>query len=301
MNLKSLIKIALFVLIIPLVVAAIILISDRLVRPQTPTGFNGQRAYQDVQYQVALGPRTPGSEAHGKVITWMSEGLNKSGWQVEIQNGAVVGNNLENVVARRGSGKPWIILGAHYDSRFLADNDPDSNKHTQPVPGANDGASGVAVLMELARSLPQDFPGEVWLVFFDAEDQGRIPGWDWILGSRYFASQLKGNPDAVVVIDMIGDSNLGIYKEKNSNQGITNTIWQYAKDLGFDNAFIPQEKFSMIDDHTPFLEKGLAAIDIIDFEYPYWHTTQDTSDKVSPESLNMVGSTLYKFITGSSN
>ncbi len=102
----------------------------------------------------------------------------------------------------------------------VADHDPDPALRTQPVPGANDGASGVAVLLELARSLPETLHAQVWLVFFDAEDQGDIQGWDWILGSRAFAQQLTTKPDAVVVIDMIGDKNLDIYYESNSDRAI---------------------------------------------------------------------------------
>ena len=128
-------------------------------------------------------------------------------------------------------------------------------ERNQPVPGANDGASGVAVLLELARTLPADIKGQVWLVFFDAEDQGNIPGWDWILGSRAFAQSLTASPDAVVVIDMIGDADLNIYQEKNSNPAITKEIWDIAAQAGYPQ-FIATPKFAMIDDHTPFLAKG---------------------------------------------
>ncbi len=261
--------------------------------------FDWSRAYEDVKYQVDLGPRVPGSQAHTAEVQWIVNQLKQSGWQVEVQQATAMGHPIQNVVARKGSAsKPWLILGAHYDSRMLADQDPNPANRTQPVPGADDGASGVAVLLEIARVLNFNPAKEqVWLVFFDAEDQGDIPGWDWILGSQVFAGQLQGSPDAVVVVDMIGDKNLNIYKEKTSNPDLTATIWNIAASLGYKDQFIPQYKYPMEDDHTPFLKKGLAAIDIIDFDYPYYHTVSDTTDKVSPNSLKVVGDTLIKWIT----
>jgi len=222
--------------------------------------------------------------------------LESSGWTVEIQESEALGHPIRNIVARRGDASPQIILGAHYDSRMFADNDPKPENRTQPVPAANDGASGVAVLLELARSLPKDtIP--IWLVFFDAEDNGRIEGWDWILGSREFVKNNTLNPMAVVVIDMIGDANLNIYKEQNSNPELTDEIWSTAKSLGLEKNFISDYKYSMEDDHTPFLQAGIPAVDVIDFDYPYWHTTKDTPDKVSAESLEAVGKTLWTWIT----
>ncbi len=258
--------------------------------------FDGQRAYQDVEQQLAFGPRLPGSPAHSQWIEWATAELGRYGWQVEVQEGQVSGHPVRNLVAQRGETGPWIILGAHYDSRQVADKDPNPQLRQQPVPGANDGASGVAVLMELARTLPQNDSGRVWLVFFDAEDQGNIPGWDWILGSQYFAQQLQEQPDAVVVIDMIGDKDLNIYQEKNSNAGLTTEIWNVAAELGYAHNFIPEYKYAILDDHLPFLQKGIPAVDLIDFDYLSWHTTQDTADKVSPQSLQAVGDTLWEWI-----
>jgi len=258
--------------------------------------FSGQRALADVQTQVAFGPRIPGSDGHAQVVDWMRAELESAGWQVEIQESEALGHPIRNIVAKRSDTSPQIILGAHYDSRMFADNDPKPENRTQPVPAANDGASGVAVLLELARTLPKDAV-PTWLVFFDAEDNGRIEGWDWILGSREFVKNNTLGPRAVVVIDMIGDANLNIYKEQNSNPELTDEIWSTAKSLGFEKNFIPDYKYSMEDDHTPFLEAGIPAVDIIDFDYPYWHTTEDTPDKVSAESLEAVGKTLWTWIT----
>jgi len=262
-----------------------------------PTGFDGNQAYQDVEYQVSLGARVPGSSAHEKEVDWIDQELVKAGWQTETQDGQMMGHPYQNIIGKRGSGTPWIIFGAHYDSRMIADHDPDPAKRIQPVPGADDGASGVAVLLELARSIPANLHGQVWLVFFDIEDQGDIPGWDWILGSKAFVNNLTGKPDAAVVVDMIGDKNLDIYMEQNSNHELNQEIWNQAAALGYQGEFISQYKYSMEDDHTPFLQKGIPAVDLIDFDYPYWHTTADTADKVSAESLKIVGDTLLHWLS----
>jgi Zn-dependent M28 family amino/carboxypeptidase len=260
-----------------------------------PVLFDGPRAYADVQTQVAFGARVPGSQGHARVVEWIVAELNKAGWEAEIQESEALGHPVKNIVARRSPEPPQIIIGAHYDSRMFADNDPDASQHTTFVPGANDGASGVAVLLELARSLPAETV-PVWLVFFDAEDNGRIEGWDWILGSREFVKNNPLQPSAVVIVDMIGDADLNIYKERNSNPDLTDEIWTVAKSLGHEDKFIPEYKHSMLDDHTPFLEAGIPALDIIDFDYPYWHTVQDTPDKVSAESLQAVGETIRAWV-----
>jgi glutaminyl-peptide cyclotransferase len=257
--------------------------------------FDGQRALQDVEIQVAFGPRPTGSEGNARTLAWMRNELESAGWNTRIQKNEMLGHHIQNLIAYRNNESPNIILAAHYDTRISADNDPDPGRHAEPVPGANDGASGVAVLLELGRVLPENST-PVWLVFFDAEDNGNIPGWDWILGSQVFASQLDFFPDAVVVVDMVGDSDQNIYIEKNSNTDLVNEIWSVAEDLGYRDRFIPEVKYSMLDDHTPFLQKGIPAVDIIDFDYVYWHTTSDTPDKVSADSLRAVGETLGTWI-----
>lgn len=270
---------------------------------QAPQEFDGERALNDIEQQLSFGPRIPGSQGHAKVIEYISLELEQAGWTVEVQNAEWMGIDIKNIISRRESkeneaGDPareWLILGAHYDTRMFADNDPDPGNHREPVPGANDGASGVAVLLELARVLPPDMPMELWLVFFDAEDNGRIPGWDWILGSRAFVSGLDGMPDGAVIVDMIGDADLNLYFERSSDQALSQAIWNKAAELGYEQ-FIPSIRHHIIDDHTPFLEAGIPAIDIIDFDYPYWHTTEDTLDKVSAESLGAVGRTLQEWL-----
>jgi glutaminyl-peptide cyclotransferase len=257
--------------------------------------FDGARALADVQTQVDFGPRIPGTDGHAQIREWMRTELESAGWVVEVHETDRLGHGIYNIIAKRSDESPQIILGAHYDTRIFADHDLDPAKQGEPVPGANDGASGVAVLLELARTLP-DETAPLWLVFFDAEDNGRIEGWDWILGSRAFVEEIPMQPRAVVIVDMIGDADLNIHLEKNSNAQIRSEIWVTAAALGYGDVFINTEKHSMLDDHTPFLEAGLPAVDIIDFDYKYWHTTEDTADKVSAESLQAVGDTLWHWI-----
>jgi Zn-dependent M28 family amino/carboxypeptidase len=262
--------------------------------------FNGQRAYGDVVYQVGLGPRVPLSRAHDTVIQWIKDELVKSGWEVQLQSGNFEGKPITNIIATRSQSSedslPWVILGAHYDTRLLSDQDVDPNNWETPVPGANDGASGVAVLLELARSLPKKLPVNLWLVFFDAEDNGDLNGWDWIMGSHFFVNQLSDKPDAVVIVDMVGDKDLNIYQEGNSSVQLSDQIWSVAESLGYKSKFIPEVNHYILDDHVPFIDQGIPAVDIIDIEYPFWHTQADTADKISASSLQIVGETIYKWL-----
>ncbi len=263
-----------------------------------PLGFDGDRAFKDLEYQVNLGPRVLGSQAHEQVREWIIQKNKDSGWNVEVQIANIKGQDIYNIVAARemDPNLPWVIIGAHYDSRIFADRDPLFSNRTQPVPGANDGASGVSVLLELARVLPTNLGANVWLVFFDAEDNGSLPGGEWIIGSRVFVESLEGEPDAVVIVDMIGDSDLNIFIEKYSDQNMSQEIWGIAADLGYDNQFIAAPKHRIIDDHLPFVQAGIQAVDIIDFDYPYWHTVADSVDKVSAVSLNIVGEVLLAWV-----
>jgi glutaminyl-peptide cyclotransferase len=263
--------------------------------PEPIAHFDGERAQKDVAAQVAFGPRTPTSEAHAKTITYIQGELAAAGWRSSVETKQFGGQTALNILATRNNRDPVLLLGAHYDSRLYADNDPVPANHTVPVPGANDGASGVAVLLELARSLPANGTPTA-LLFIDIEDNGRIPGWDWILGSKAFAANMSIQPKAAVIVDMIGDADLNIYKEKNSDAELTRQIWKTAKTLGYETAFIPLQKYRVEDDHIPFIEKGIRSVDIIDLDYPYWHTIQDTTDKVSAASLQKVGDTLLAWI-----
>jgi Zn-dependent M28 family amino/carboxypeptidase len=253
--------------------------------------FNMERAYRDVEYQLALGPRIPGTAGHAQILDWMQSELESSGWQVERQMLESDGKKIINLIASRGEGA-YILLGAHYDTRIYADADPAAALRREPVPGGNDGASGVAVLLELGRIIPADLAVPIKLVFFDAEDNGGIDEWDWILGSRAYVRELADFPTAVIIVDMIGDVDLEVYYERNSDVLLMEQIWYQANQLGYGEIFIPEYRHSMLDDHTPFIEAGIPAVDLIDFNYPYWHTTSDTLDKVAPESLKAIGDTL---------
>ncbi len=268
-----------------------------LAGPDTHTEqFDGDRAYSHVLNQCAFGPRHVGSEGGRKTAAYIEAELDELGWTTQDQRLTYRGVQVRNVIASKGRG-PLIILGAHYDTRSLASRDPVDP--TQPVPGANDGASGVAVLLELARTLDVDRTGlEVWLAFFDAEDQGGIDGWPTSVGASYMAQHLSAEPEAVVIVDMIGDADQVIFWEGNSDQGLMRQLWSIAEDLGYGAHFVPEYGQAIIDDHVPFLQLGLVAVDIIDFDYPYWHTTQDTPDKVSPESLERVGRVLKTWLEG---
>lgn len=166
-------------------------------RASAPAEFDGEHALEDVKTQVSFGPRIPETAGHAQVEAWIRSELEAAGWTVDVQSSQMMNHPIDNLVAKRGDELPEIIIGAHYDSRIYADHDPDPDLRMRPVPGANDGASGVAVLLGLARSLPDDIP-PTWLVFFDAEDNGDIPGWDWLLGSRAFVAQNPIKPRAVI-------------------------------------------------------------------------------------------------------
>lgn len=288
----------------PLLIAPV---STPLGPPPSPTApsptervgkFDGQAAFQHVLAQMAIGPRPTGSDAGRKTGDYIIEQLKKSGWQVEVQDFVYRGVAGRNIIGKTGKG-PVALIGAHYDTRRVADNDPDPTLRAKPEPGANDGASGVAVLLELARTLNKDLlKNEVWLTFFDAEDNGRLDGWDFIAGSTDMASRLTVIPEMVVIADMIGDRDQQIYKEQNSTPKLVEQIWGIAARLGYEQSFLPSAKWSMQDDHTPFLLRGIPAVDLIDFDYPYWHTTQDTADKVAPESLERVGRVLQALLEG---
>ncbi len=258
--------------------------------------FDGERAYGWAVAQVELGPRVPGSDAHDRAVALILGGLQEAGWETERQTFAYGAFTGTNVIGRAGPAEgSLILLGAHYDSRPQADQDAENPE--QPVPGANDGASGVAVLLELARILsPETLASRVWLVFFDAEDGGDLNGQPWIAGSRAFVATLAESPEAVIIVDMVGDSDLQLYYEENSTPELASAIWDTASGLGHD-AFVAEPGYSILDDHIPFLERGIPAVDIIDFDYPYYHTTADTIDKISPQSLAQVGRTLQQWLS----
>jgi len=273
--------------------------------------FDADRAFDDLVAQCDLGTREPNSDGARKAVEFYTEILEPLADEYHLQRWShsdpYGDGNLElvNIVARfQPEKQERVILCAHWDTRPRAEYDlyePD-----RPIVGANDGASGVAVLLEMARALAEEKPAfGVDIVLFDGEDYGK-PGdlQNYLLGSRYYVANPIGPlPGRVILVDMVGDAQLDLKIDPVSYQsapGLIQEIWTLARQLGYDQ-FKQGFGSSMYDDHIPFIEKGIPAIDIIDFEYPgpdnrYWHTHDDTPDKCSPESLEAVGETLLSWL-----
>lgn len=278
--------------------------------------FNSSRAYELISKQVHFGPRYPGSEGIENTRHLIaSELLPEGKWIISYQNFSRTWVNDENITLVNVICKPNIydqsqpsfLLLAHYDTRLWADKDPDPSKRKQPVPGANDGGSGVAVVLELGRILLEEYSlSNLELVFFDGEDQGNINGWDWLIGSKFYAKSLefkKQNLSFGILFDMVGGYNAIFKKEKYSDKyagQIVSHIWDKAANLGYDDYFVNQLGNWIIDDHLPLLKEGLPAIDIIDdFSSGYipWHTTFDNMTYISKETLEAVGYTIESVLS----
>lgn len=260
---------------------------------------DGNRAYRRVVWQVEAGPRIPGTPGHARVRQWIAAELARLGAEVENQRfvDSTLGapETLTNVIGRwrprrEGRGGGPIVLCAHYDSRAWADMDPDSARRGVPIGGANDGGSGVAVLLEVAEMLAQRQPPRATqLVFFDGEDQGR-PGSSegYTRGAVGYAARLgTPRPRAAFLFDMVGDRDLAIYPELNSVErasSVASMVLAAAEATGAKH-FHPEPRYHLVDDHVPLLDAGVPAADIIDFDYPAWHTTADLPDQVAPASL----------------
>jgi len=211
---------------------------------------------------------------------------------------------MTNIIAsfnKYPKGNRRILLCAHWDTRPFADKDPDEKNRATPIAGANDGASGVAVLLELAKILKANVPAVgVDLILFDGEDYGESGDLEnFCLGAREFARN-KGeyNPEYGILLDMIGDKDLRIPIEENSQvyaPDIVERIWKRAKKLKLD-VFEDEIGSSIFDDHVVLNRAGIRTVDIIDFDYEYWHTVEDTPDKCSPESLYYIGTLLVSLI-----
>jgi hypothetical protein len=263
--------------------------------------IDGARAQARVEKQVAFGPRVPGTPAHDAMVAWLTGELRRLGGQVEIQSfadpvlGAVpVKNVLASWKARAGVTAPRrIVLAAHYDTRPWSDQEPDTTRRDQPIPGANDGGSGVAVLLEVAELLAKrPAPCDVQLVFFDAEDQGHEARPDeYSRGALGYAHRVGADrPVAVFLFDMVGDKDLDIHPEGLSASrasSLVDLVWEGARVVGA-TGFKPGTRHTLTDDHVPLLDAGIPAVDIIDFDYAAWHTQADRPDQVSPASLAQV-------------
>jgi glutaminyl-peptide cyclotransferase len=281
----------LYLLIIPVVFNLCISACSQM----TNEIFNTENVMEYIDHQLSFGPRIPNSSGSISAQNFIQREMENSNWLVERQVFEYNDIPLTNVIAKSSLNPPRLIIGTHYDTRAVSDNETYSEKQLTPVPGANDGGSGTAVLLELGNKIKKS-DLDAWLVFFDAEDQGRINNWEWSIGAQYFVDHLETIPEAVLIIDMIGDQNLEIYMEKNSDILLTKSVWEEAEKLGFSSFFIPKKKYSIIDDHLPFINKGIPATLIIDIDYPYWHTTKDTSSNISQDSLKIIGTVLLSWV-----
>lgn len=274
--------------------------------------FDGDKAFEMLLAQTNLGPRNPGSAGHRECRTLLASHLAlhaDSVWllpfSASVRGATYYGTNI---FARFGSAPEGrILLSAHWDTRPTADEESDAKKRTQPILGANDGASGVAVLLELARIMKASPPPVgIDIVLFDLEDVGTsgVAG-SWSLGAQDFAkNHLRTRDYAFAVnLDMIGDARLEIRREQNSEQNagpVLDRIFSTARLLGIPE-FVDEPGHTVTDDHMPLIEAGLPAVNLIDFDYPdasnsYWHTLQDTPDKCSPRSLGAVGALITQII-----
>ena len=272
--------------------------------------FDGKKAFEYLTAQTDFGPRNPNSAGHRKCLHYLTDELNKFSGNVTQQSFTVQGYNetlkLTNLFASfRPDLKKRILLLAHWDTRPRAEEDADPENRNTPILGANDGASGVAVLLELARMFKDNPPPiGVDILLTDGEDYGdsKKDGSNnlYSLGAKHFATTKSPqySPQFGILLDMVGDKDLQIPLEQHSMQyapQVLNLIWNIAEEIGVPNFVnIPGE--TVVDDHLPLNKAGIPTVDIIDFQYPHWHTQQDTPDKCSPQSLEAIGSVLAALI-----
>lgn len=256
-------------------------------------GFDGHRAYELVEKQVSFGPRPAGSAELAKLQEYMVTELKSYGCAVETDDFSAdtpAGRlPMKNILVKIPGAQPGIILlGTHYDTKKLPD-----------FVGADDGGSSTAVMMEVARDLCGKQPGKyaVWIAFFDGEEavnlQWKDP--DNRYGSRQMAAKFAASGDipkikAFILVDLVGGRNILFKKETDSTKWLKDQVWRTAADLGYGNYFVNSD-FEVSDDHLSFLSRNVPAVDIVDLTNSagYWHTPQDTMDKISAKSLAIVG------------
>ncbi|HEY3874206.1 MAG TPA: M28 family peptidase [Candidatus Kapabacteria bacterium] len=283
--------------------------------------FNADRVFHDVVRQVDYGPRVPNSKSHQEVLSWLDSALKSCTQNVELQNftdpGYAKGKtlNLTNVIASFNPSATWrVLILTHYDSRPWADEDSNKANHDKPVPAANDGGSGTAVMLELARQM-KDHPPPIGvdLFFDDGEDYGKYDVDQltrYFLGVKYFVSVKPANynPRFAILLDMVGDTNADFIPEQNSIQSAgtyVNEIWNTAANLGLTH-FHTNRQTDIEDDHLPLIQAGIPSVDIIDGDLvgpasqdpnrKYWHTLDDLPKHISTETLGEVGKLLLTLI-----
>ena len=276
-----------------------------------PGPFNGDTAMAYVRAQLAFGARVPGTEGAVKGGDWIVEQMRpradsvvEQRWEHVTASGRKL--QLRNILARFNPGAAERVLYVtHWDSRPRSESASDTARQRLPVPGANDGASGVALFVALGDLLKRTPPRiGVDLLFVDGEDYGEFgpPDVDVLLGSKYFVEHLPEpgyQPLFGVLWDMIGDRDLKIEQEANSLRvapEVVTLVWETARSLGYGDTFLPTEGLAITDDHIPFLEKGLHVIDVIDLDFPWHHTPDDTIDKISAASLKRVGDVAWALL-----
>ena len=282
---------------------------------QTVLYFDGNNAMNYLNQQCDLGPRYPGSSGHTKAIQVYKKHFEKYSDDVMLFDDYVIHPHsldsiqLTNIFSRLNPEiNNRILLMAHFDTREIADKDLNQDNQKKPILGANDGASGIAVLMEMVRFLNQNPLSNLGVDFLltDGEDMGK-PGdaGSWALGAKVFSDRIPSPlPFAAICVDMVGDTELTLPIERHSYMQapqLVLDIWKLAQELGYAQ-FQMELGRAIIDDHTAFYNKtGIPSIDIIDFDYPnkninYWHTLEDTPDKCSAQSLEAVGTVLINYL-----
>ncbi|PYO46774.1 MAG: peptidase [Gemmatimonadetes bacterium] len=278
----------------------------------TSTGFNGSAAYNYARAQFDFGPRVPGTPAAQKAGDWIIRQMRARADTVIVQSFTYTTADgkklpLRNILARFRPNLPDRVLYiTHWDSRPVSESATTEAEKKIPVPGANDGASGVGMFVALGDVLKRTKPVVgVDLLFTDGEDYGQFgpPEVDVLIGSKYFAAHLPSpgyKPIYGVLWDMIGDKDLRIPYEMNSFQQapeVVSRVWQTAADLGYGDVFVQESGGLITDDHVPLLNAGIHVIDVIDLTYPPHHTPYDTMDKISAKSLATVGDVATALVT----
>jgi len=279
--------------------------------PFKPPRFDQERAFQRLRELCAFGPRNHGSEGKTKAEEWIQQVLRDTGAEVTVHSfqytpkGASEPASFLNILARINPKQTRrMLIATHYDTRSTADKDPDEHRRSEPIIGANDGASGVAVLLEMAALWKeQPPPVGVDLIFFDGEDFGRGPELDdYFLGSKAWVQDFPDyRPEWGVVLDMVGDADFAIRKERDSLARAPAVVERLSSAAARvrSNGILDERGGLVYDDHTAFLDKGIPVVLLIDFSYKWFHTTADTADKCSAASLGQVGRTVMEAIEAS--